>query len=150
MSPLRTLRTRTVAESHFRQRTHIRDLPALIVDEPSGMPDAAPAPEPLEVLLAALGSDLAIGIRAGAIARGIALTGLVLSVEADIAAAPMDMAQPAPFGLETVRVAVHIAADAPREALAALVARAALRSPVANTLHDGAQLHVALAAAQSS
>lgn len=150
MSLLRTLRSRTVAGSQIRQRTHIRDLPAVIVDEPSGLPGTEPALEPLELLLAALGSDLAIGIRAGATARGITLSGLVLNVEADIAAAPMDMPQPAPLGLEEVRVAVHITADAPREALAALVARATLRSPVANTLHDGTQLNVALAAAERS
>jgi hypothetical protein len=42
-------------------------------------------------------------------------------------------------------VAVHLEADAPRDALAALVARAALWSPVANTLHNGACLDVALA-----
>jgi uncharacterized OsmC-like protein len=149
MSALRTLRCRTVAGSHFRQLTHVRDLPALIVDEPSSIPDTEPAPEPLEVLLAALGSDLAIGIRAGAIARGIALSRLALDVEADIAAAPMDVAQPALLGLDAVRVAVQIEADAPREALAALVTRATLRSPVANTLHDGTQLSVALAPARS-
>src|SRR5690349_294391 len=121
MSSLRTLQSRTVAGSRFRQFTYIRDLPVLIVDEPSGITDAEPAPEPLEVLLAALGSDLTIGIRAGAIARGIALSSLALDVEADVAAAPMDMVQPAPLGLEAVRVAVHIEADAPREALASLV-----------------------------
>lgn len=147
MSTLRTLRSRTVAGSRFRQFTHIRDLPVLIVDEPSGVAGPEPAPEPLEILLAALGSDLAVGIRAGAIARGIALSRLALDLEADIAAAPMDMVQPAPLGLEAVRVAVHIEADAPREALTALVAHATLRSPVANTLHDGTQLSVTLAAA---
>jgi uncharacterized OsmC-like protein len=145
MTSLRSLRSRTVAGSHFRQFTHIRDLPVLIVDEPSGIPDAEPAPEPLEVLLAALGSDLAIGIRANAVARGIAVSSLVLNVEADIVTAPMDMTHSAPLGLEEVRVAVHIDADVPREALAALVARATFRSAVANTLHDGAQLSVVLA-----
>ena len=150
MSSLRTLRSRTVAGSRFRQFTQIRDLPALIVDEPSGIADAEPAPEPLEVLLAALGSDLTIGIRVGAMARGIALSRLALDLEADIAAAPMDMGQPAPLGLEAVRVTVHIEADAPREALAALVARATLRSPVANTLHDGTELNVGLSAAHGS
>jgi hypothetical protein len=45
-----------------------------------------------------------------------------------------------------VRVAVRLEADAPREALAALVARANLHSPVANTLHDGTRVSVALTA----
>jgi len=150
MNALRTLRSRTVAGSRFRQFTHIRDLPALVVDGPSGIADAEPAPEPLEVLLAALGSDLTMSIRAGAVARGIALSSLTLDLEADIAFASTDMVQPAPLGLEAVRVAVHIKADVPREALAALVARATLRSPVANTLHDGTELKVALAEAQGS
>ena len=44
----------------------------------------------------------------------------------------------------------HIAAEAPREALEALVTRATLRSPVANTLHDGTQFNVVLAAAEGS
>jgi uncharacterized OsmC-like protein len=60
----------------------------------------------------------------------------------------MDAGPPAPLGFEAVRVAVRIDADAPREALAALVARATLRSPVANTLHDGTHLNVALATAK--
>jgi uncharacterized OsmC-like protein len=54
------------------------------------------------------------------------------------------------LGFEEIRVAVHIDAEAPREALAALVARATLRSPVANTLHDGAQLSVGLAMPRSA
>jgi uncharacterized OsmC-like protein len=144
MNALRTLRCRTVAGGCFRQMNHVRGLPPLAVDEPSGIPGAEPAPQPLEVLLSALGSCLAAGIRANAVARGIALSRLELEVEADIAAAPMDEACPEPLGLDAVRVAVHIESVAPRDALAALVARATLRSPVANTLHDGAHLDVAL------
>jgi uncharacterized OsmC-like protein len=135
-----------VAEGRSRQVTHVRDLPPVAADEPSGIPGAGPAPQPLELLLAALGSCLAVGIRAHAVARGIALSRLELAVETDIAAAPMDGTHPEPLGLEAVRVAVHLEADAPREALAALVARANLHSPVANTLHDGTRVSVALAA----
>ena len=145
MSPLRTLRCRTVAEGRFRQLNHVRDRPPFAVDEPSGIPVADPAPQPLEVLLSALGSCLAIGIRANAVARAIALSRLELEIEADVSSAPMDGASPEPLGFETVRVAVHLEADASRDALAALVARAALWSPVANTLHNGSRLDVALA-----
>ena len=146
MSPLHTLRCRTVAGSRFRQFTHIRDLPVLIVDEPSGIPDPDPAPHPLEILLAALGSDLAIGIRAMAVTHGITLSSLELEVEADMTRALSKSGAPPSLGLEEVRVAIHITADVPREALATLIASATLRSPVANTLHDGTQLSVALAA----
>ena len=127
---------------------HIRDLPPLLVDETSGIPGADGAAQPLEFLLSALGSCLAAGLRANALARGIMLSRLELEVAADIAAAPRDGARPEPLGLDEVRVTVHLEADAPRDALAALVAHAALWSPVANTLHDGTELNVALADAQ--
>jgi uncharacterized OsmC-like protein len=136
-----------VAEGRSRQVTYVRDLPPLPADEPSAIPGGDPAPQPLELLLSALGSCLAANLRANAIARGIVLSKLELDVEADMAAAPMDGPGPEPLGFEVVRVTVRIGADdAPREALAALVARAALWSPVANTLHNGAHLDVALAA----
>jgi uncharacterized OsmC-like protein len=147
MSPVRTLRCRTVAEGRSRQVSHVRDLQPFPVDEPTGLSRPDPAPEPLEILLSALGACLAVGIRANAVARGIALARLELEVEAEVAAAPMERMDSAPvtLGFETVRVLVHIEADAPQDALAALVSRATLWSPVANTLHDGAQLEVRLA-----
>ncbi|MGG5817805.1 OsmC family protein [Falsiroseomonas sp. HW251] len=145
MSAVRTIHCRTVAEGGFRLTNHIRDLPPITVDEPGGLPGPDPTLQPLDVLLAALGSCLASSIRAQAAVRGIALSALSLDVEADLAAAPADEASPPSLGFDEVRVAVHVAADAPREALAALVARATLRSQVASTLHDGTQITVALA-----
>lgn len=146
VSVVRTLRCRAVAEGRARQLTYVRDLPPLPVDEPSAIPGGDPAPQPVELLLSALGSCLAASLRANAVARGITLSKLELDVEADLEAAPMDGAHPATLGFDTVRVTVHLGADdAPREALSALVARVALWSPVANTLHNGAHVDVALA-----
>ena len=147
MSPHRTLRCRAVAEGSLRQMVYVRDLPPLALDEPAGLAASNPAPEPLEALLSAFGACLGVGIRAGAITRGIVLSRLELEIEADVAAAPLDGAgqEPGAFGFDAVRAVVHLEADAPREALAALVSRATLRSPVANTLHNGAHLDVALA-----
>jgi uncharacterized OsmC-like protein len=144
MSPSRTLHCRTIAGGRFRLLNHIRDLPPIILDEPGGLPVPDPTPQPLDVLLAALGSCLASAIRASAAMRGIAISSLELDVEADLASAPMDEAHAQPLGFDEVRVAVHIRADASEEALTALVARATLRSQVASTLHDGTQLSVAL------
>lgn len=149
MSPSRTLHCRTVAGGRFGLTNHIRDLPSIILDEPGGLPGPAPTHQPLDLLLAALGSCLASAIRASAAARGIALSGLALDVEADLVAAPMDEARPPPLGFDEVRITVHINSDAPQEALAALVARATLRSQVASTLHDGTQLSVALSSPTS-
>jgi len=144
MSPVRTIHCRTVAEGRLRLTNHIRDLAPITLDEAGGLPGPDPTPAPLDVLLAALGSCLAGSIRAQASARGIVLSALALDVEADLATAPSDEAHPPSLGFDEVRVAVHIAADAPREALSALVARATLRSQVASTLHDGTQISVVL------
>jgi uncharacterized OsmC-like protein len=126
---------------------YVRDLPPRAVDEPTRSSRSDPAPEPLEALLSALGACLGVGIRANAVARGIVLSSLELEIEADIAAAPLDGTglEPGPLGFEVVRAVVRIEADAPREALVALVSRASLWSPVANTLHNGAQLDISLA-----
>jgi uncharacterized OsmC-like protein len=146
MSPSRTLHCRTVAGGRFRLLNHIRDLPAIVLDEPGGIPGPDPTPQPLDMLLAALGSCLLGSIRTHAAARGIPLLALALDVEADLAAAASDEARQSPLGFDEVRVTVHINSDAPQEVLAALVARATLRSQVASTLHDGTQISVALSA----
>jgi hypothetical protein len=54
---------------------------------------------------------------------------------------------PGSIGFETVKVVVRLEADAPRDALDALVRHATLWSPVANTLHNPVHLDVLLAAA---
>lgn len=149
-APIRTLRCRTVAEGRFRQMNYVRDLPPQAMDEPTDLPGSdSPGPHPLEALLAALGSCLAIGMHANAVAQGVVITRLELDVEADIDTTPFgdgDAGRPAQFGFDAVRVGVHLEGDAPHEALRALVARSALWSPVANTLHNPVHLEVSLIA----
>lgn len=147
MSQVRTIHCRTVAEGRLRLANHIRDLPPITLDEAGGLPGPDPTPQPLDMLLAALGSCLASAIRAQAAARGITLSSLTLDVEADLAAAPLEQAHPPSLGFDEVRVAVHMAADAPHEVLSPLVSRATLRSQVASTLHDGTQISVTLSSA---
>lgn len=146
--PVRTLRCRTIAEGRFRQMNYVRDLPPQAVDEPSGLPGSdTRGPHPLEVLLAALGSCLAINVHANAVAQGVAITRLELDVEADIDTTPFgDGGRPGQLGFDAVRVGVHLEGDAPRETLRALVSRSALWSPVANTLHNPVHLDVSLIA----
>ena len=144
----RTLRCRTVAAGGFEQLNHVRDLPPLPAGERFGPADGAPAATPSELLLAAFGSCLSAHIHADAASGNIAVQGLELDLEADVAASPMWDPRgggPGPVGFEAIRVAVRIRADAPPEALRALVAHAVLWSPVANTLHDPVHLDVALA-----
>jgi len=134
---VRTLKCRTIAEGKFRHLNMIRDLPPHIVDEPPGLLGDDTAPNPSEALLAALGSCLAVGIHANAVARGITIRTLELALEADInitAVWGTGDTSPKPVGFEAIRVAVQLDADAPKAELDALVAHAVAWSPVANTI----------------
>jgi uncharacterized OsmC-like protein len=145
----RTLRCRTVAQGHFRQLNYIRDLPAqpVVEDEPEGLLAETTAPNATEALLAALGSCLSVGIHANAVARHLPIRALELEIEADInttAGWGAGDLHPKTIGFETIRILVRIEADAPRDALLALVEHATLWSPVANTLHNPVHLDVTL------
>ncbi len=133
---IKTLKCRTIAEGRFRHLNMIRDLPPYIVDEPPGLLGDDTAPNPSEASLAALGSCLAVGIHANAVAQGIVITSLELDLEADInitAVWGTGDTSPKPVGFDSVRVKVHLDADAPQEKIDALVAHARTWSPVANT-----------------
>lgn len=142
-----TLRCRTVAGGGFKQMNYVRGLPALLIEERLGPPDDALVATPSETLLAALGSCLSAHIYADAASRSIVVRSLELDVEVDVLTSPMWNASgqaPGPIGFEAVRVTVHMAADAPPEALRALIAHAVMWSPIANTLHGPVHLDVAL------
>ncbi|MHC2103591.1 OsmC family protein [Methylobacterium sp. CM6246] len=152
---VRTLRCRTVAQGRLSQLNYIRNLPpqAVMEDEPEGLLGEGTAPNASEALLAALGSCLSIGIHANALARGIPIRSLELSVEADInttAVCGSGDLHPKTIGFETIRVSVSIDADASRKILAALVKHTVLWSPVANTLHNPVHLDVAFASTASA
>ena len=81
---IKTLKCKTIAEGRFRHLNMVRNLPPYIVDEPPALLGDDTAPNPSEAMLAALGSCLAVGIHANAVARGITIYKLELSLEADI------------------------------------------------------------------
>lgn len=142
---IRTVKCRTVAEGKFRHLNFVRDLPPHIVDEPPGLLGDDTAPNPSEALLAALGSCLAVGIHANAVAQGIAIRSLSLDLEADINITSVwgtGDVSPKPVGFDAIRVNVTLDADAPREKLDALIAHATKWSPVANTIAKPVALQV--------
>lgn len=146
----RTLRCRTVAKGRFHQLNYIRTLPPqpVMEDEPESLLAEDLAPNASEALLAALGSCLAVGIHANAIARRIPVRSLELELEADINTTAVWGAgdiDPKPVGFEAVRVLVRMEADASRRSLAALIKHAIMWSPVSNTLHNPVHLDVELA-----
>lgn len=133
---IKTLKCRTIAEGRFRHLNMIRNLPPYVVDEPPALLGDDTAPNPSEASLAALGSCLAVGIHANAVAQGITIRSLELELEADInitAVWGTGDTSPKPVGFDAVRVQVHLDADAPQETLDALVAHSRTWSPVANT-----------------
>jgi uncharacterized OsmC-like protein len=145
---IRTLKCRTVAEGRFRHLNMIRTLPAHVIDEPPGLLGDDTAPNPSEASLAALGSCLAVGIHANAVARNITIRSLELELEADInitAVWGTGDVSPKPVGFDAVRVKVHLDADAPKAELDDLIAHATKWSPVANTFTKPVGLDVVAA-----
>jgi uncharacterized OsmC-like protein len=146
-APRQTLRCRTIAESAHRHHNYLRNLPALTVEERHGPPDEAQIASPSETLLAALGSCFSARIHANATAGNVTITKLELHVEVDVGSGSFwdpPGTVPAAVGFESIRIAVHIDADASPGALDALVRHALLWSPVANTLHDPVHLDVSV------
>lgn len=145
---IKTLKCKTVAEGRFRHLNFIRNLPAYIVDEPPGLLGDDTAPNPSEAVLSALGSCLAVGIHANAVARGITVYKLELELEGDLNITAVwgtgDLSEK-PVGFTDIRARVTFEADRPREELEALIAHAKVWSPVANTMTRPVNLEVALA-----
>jgi len=104
---IRTVKCRTIAEGKFRHLNMVRNLPAHVIDEPPVLLGDDTAPNPSEASLAALGSCLAVGIHANAVARGITIRSLELELEADInitAVWGTGDTSPKPVGFDAVRV----------------------------------------------
>src|ERR1700726_2915768 len=145
---VKTLKCKTGAEGKFRPANYIRNLPPYIVDEPPALLGDDTAPNPSEASLAALGSCLAVGIHANAVARGITVFKLEIELEGDLNITAVwgtgDLSEK-PVGFTDVRAKVNFEADRPREELEALIAHAKVWSPVANTFTRPVKLDVHMA-----
>lgn len=136
---IRTVKCRTVAEGKkYRHLNYIRDLPAHVVDEPPGLLGDDTAPNPTEALLAALGTCVAVGLQANAVARGWTIKAIKVDLEGDINVTSVwgvgDL-NPKPVGLTDVRIKAHLDVEGASKAeVDQLVAHAAHWSPVFNTV----------------
>ncbi|BBU54242.1 MULTISPECIES: OsmC family protein [Mameliella] len=133
---VKTLTCKTVAEGKFRHANYIRDLEPYIVDEPPALLGDDTAPNPSEASLAALGSCVAVGLHANAVARGITVQKLELQLEGDLNITAVwgtgDTSEK-PVGFTDVRIKVDMEADCPQEEIDALVQHVIQWSPVFNT-----------------
>ena len=134
---IKTLKCKTVAEGKFRHLNYIRDLEPYIVDEPPVLLGDDTAPNPSEANLAALGSCIAVGVHANAVARNITIKSLEVELEGDLNITAVwgtgDLSEK-PVGFTDVRIQVHLDADATDEEIQELLDIAETWSPVLNTI----------------
>jgi len=135
---IKTLKSKTVLEGQFKNFNYIRDLEAIVVDEPPGLLGEDTAPNPSEMALLSLGSCLSVGIQANCTNQNIPLTKLEIELEGDINITAVwgtgDLDPNKKLGVTEVRAYFTIEAPGTtREKLEELVAHACKWSPVANT-----------------
>jgi uncharacterized OsmC-like protein len=118
----------------FHTTTTIRDFAPIPTDEPEALGGTDTAPNPVEQLLGALGSCLAIGYAANATAVGIRIDSLRIDVEGDLNLKSFLGLEPGHAGYDTLRASVHIESDATDDAIAALHDTVVATSPVGHTL----------------
>src|ERR1700681_4251373 len=104
-------------QNGFRNQIRIRDLPASYADEPELLGGTNTAPNPVEQLLGALGSCLAIGYTANASVRGIQIEELRIELEGHIDLPVFLGLHEGHAGYPDISVSVSLKADAPRETL---------------------------------
>jgi uncharacterized OsmC-like protein len=144
-----TNKVRTVVDGQYRTLSYVGEHAPVVVDEPLHLFGENTAPAPGEVVLAALGGCLAVGITAVATWKQVRLSKLELFLEGDIgnpAAWGAGGAQKLPpdMGFQAIRVKVVIEGDATRSELDEIVQHANLYSPVANSMRNPIPMQVGL------
>jgi len=129
----------------FTTSTTIGDFPPFATDEPEGLGGTNTAPNPVEQLLGALGSCLAIGYAANASVAGIRIEDLRIDIEGELNLETFLGLRPGNAGYETLRATVHITTDADDDAVVELHDKVVATSPVGHTLSLAVPLTVDLA-----
>lgn len=140
-------RAQVAWQGGFRNEIRVRDLPATYADEPAVLGGTDTAANPVEQVLGALGSCLAIGYTAGATARGITIEDLHINLTGTIDLPVFFGLKDGHAGYESIDVKVHLRTDASPEDVAALHAAVVRTSPVGHTLQRPAALNVELVGA---
>jgi len=145
-----TNKVHTVVDGQYRTLGYVGEHAPVVVDEPLHLFGENTAPAPGEIVLAALGGCLAVGITAVATWKQVRLSKLELFLEGDIgnpAAWGAGGAEKLPpeMGFQAIRVKVVIEGDAPRSELDEIVQHANTYSPVANSMRNPIAMQVGLA-----
>ncbi len=133
-----------VWQDGFRNQIRIRDLPASYADEPEMLGGTNTAPNPVEQLLGAVGSCLAIGYTANASVRGIQIEELRIELEGHIDLPVFLGLREGHAGYPDIAVRVYLKADAPQETVEELHQHVLRTSPVGQTIEKAIPLHATL------
>ncbi len=140
-----TWKASTTWDGGFRTTTTIRDFTPYATDEPAGLGGDDSAPNPVEQLIGALGSCLAIGYSANATVAGIQIDELRVDVEGELNLETFLGLSDGNAGYETLRATVHIKTDADEAAVTELHNKVVATSPVGHTLSRVVPLTIELA-----
>ena len=128
-----TFRAAVHWQGGFRNEIRVRDLAPTYADEPEVLGGTNTAANPVEQILGALGSCLAIGYTAGALARGIRIEDLRIDLAGNIDLPVFFGLKAGHAGFDRIDAKVYLKADAPSEAIEALHDDVFRTSPVGNT-----------------
>ncbi|MFD5868412.1 OsmC family protein [Corynebacterium sp. NPDC060344] len=142
----KVLTTVTRCEAGFRNVTSVRDTADVVVSEPCGLLGDNVAANPSEVVLAALGSCISVGLQANATKQGIALDKIELAMEGDIDISAVwgvgDTDPDKVLGFTDIRIDITLAAEGADEDTLKAIADTAMRwSPVVATMTNPVAVH---------
>jgi uncharacterized OsmC-like protein len=129
----------------FRSEAAVRDFEPIASDEPTGLGGTDTAPNPVEQVLAALGSCLAVGYAANATARGIVLDSLRIDVSGPVDLHSFLGLRPGHAGFDRIDAVVHLSSPASSEDIDALHEHVLSTSPVGHTLQTALPVSISLA-----
>ena len=125
-------------------KTTIRDF-EIECDEPPALLGTNTAPNPVETILAALGSCLAVGFAYSAAARGINLESLDISLEGDLDLRGfLGVSDDVRPGYQSIKVTCRIKSDTSKEKLSELYEHVLKTSPVRDIIQNMEPLTIML------
>ena len=137
-------KTEVIWQGGFRNQIRIRDLSESYADEPEMLGGTNTAPNPVEQLLGALGSCLAIGYIANASVRSIQIEELRIELEGHIDLPVFLGLRDGHAGYPDIALKVYLKADAPQETVEELHQQVLRTSPVGKTIEKAIPLHATL------
>lgn len=125
-------------------KTKIRDF-VMECDEPSALLGTNKVPNPVETILAALGSCLAVGFAYSAAARDINLESLDISLEGDLDLRGfLGVSDDVRPGYQSIKVTCRIKSDASEEKLSEIYEHVLRTSPVRDIIQNSEPLTIKL------